>query len=157
MNTAQLIYSAAMNAPEAPEPTQAQMDMAATDRAAEILDAVAASNLTAAQALAGDAYRINQPVDMLLADWLSGCDKDGTQPGSHLRRALVLAAQGQAVAAGWMLVQAVQAAALAQAHDEQEQRPRFRNVYCSHCGGTFGPGNGGFSSCRGHNGIRRLA
>lgn len=152
-------YAVPNGQPES-EPTQAQMDLAATDLAAEILAAVAGSDLAAVSKSAGG-YRMGQPVDFLAADWMSGLDKDGTQPESHMRRALVLAAQGQALAAGWMLVQAVQAGALAQAHATQEEQgddgPRFSATYCSHCGGTFGPGTGGFSSCREHNGKRRLA
>lgn len=28
--------------------------------------------------------------------------------------------------------------------------PRFAQTYCSQCGGSFGPGNHGYSSCRSH-------
>lgn len=31
--------------------------------------------------------------------------------------------------------------------------PRFANTSCSQCGGTFGPGNAGFSHCQDHQGI----
>lgn len=29
-------------------------------------------------------------------------------------------------------------------------KPRFDKTYCSQCGGTFGPGNSGFSHCKDH-------
>lgn len=31
-----------------------------------------------------------------------------------------------------------------------ELRPKFPNTYCSQCGQEFGPGDHGFSMCRGH-------
>ncbi|MDN7488510.1 hypothetical protein QZM35_12450 [Burkholderia sp. AU45274] len=34
--------------------------------------------------------------------------------------------------------------------------PRFENVGCSQCGRGFGPGNGGFSHCADHIGLRAL-
>lgn len=34
---------------------------------------------------------------------------------------------------------------------------RFDNVGCSHCGGSFGPGNHGFSHCESHKGLRRVS
>ncbi|WP_175040031.1 hypothetical protein [Burkholderia contaminans] len=37
------------------------------------------------------------------------------------------------------------------------ERPRFANVFCSHCGQKFGPGNEGFSHCTDHIGRRALA
>ena len=35
--------------------------------------------------------------------------------------------------------------------------PRFENVTCSQCGGEFGPGNYGFSSCQDHMDLERIA
>jgi len=32
------------------------------------------------------------------------------------------------------------------------ERPRFAEVSCSQCGGTFGPGDSGFSHCEDHRG-----
>lgn len=34
---------------------------------------------------------------------------------------------------------------------------RFPNVSCSNCGGSFGPGDAGFSHCQDHPGPRREA
>lgn len=39
-------------------------------------------------------------------------------------------------------------------HDKRRLRvgsqPRFERVFCSQCGGSFGPGNQGFSHCADH-------
>ena len=32
------------------------------------------------------------------------------------------------------------------------REPRYLETYCSHCGGTFGPGDHGFSHCDNHRG-----
>ena len=37
-----------------------------------------------------------------------------------------------------------------------ETAPRFEVTYCSQCGGTFGPGDHGFSHCENHSEIARL-
>jgi hypothetical protein len=39
---------------------------------------------------------------------------------------------------------------------EADQSPRYPMVYCSQCGGGFGPGDEGFSDCRYHCSYLRL-
>ena len=36
--------------------------------------------------------------------------------------------------------------------EAEDKTPRFDMVYCSHCGGAFGPGDNGYSHCEGHEG-----
>lgn len=38
---------------------------------------------------------------------------------------------------------------------QPKKLPRFENVACSQCGGTFGPGEHGFSHCENHQGMSR--
>lgn len=46
-------------------------------------------------------------------------------------------------------------------HDRRRLRisnqPRFEQVFCSRCGGSFGPGDEGFSSCADHKQVREIA
>ena len=90
-------------------------------RAAQIVSEVAASDLFATGLCAGQVVRTGQPVDAVY-DWISGHDINGKQAESHLRRALVLAAQGLTAAAGEALAQAVTMAAAAMADHEATVR-----------------------------------
>ena len=36
---------------------------------------------------------------------------------------------------------------------EKDEAARFKNVFCSQCGETFGPGDHGYSHCTDHAGI----
>jgi|688.fasta_scaffold00370_84 hypothetical protein len=45
---------------------------------------------------------------------------------------------------------AIIAARAAVSKAEGFAKPRFENVFCSQCGGEFGPGNSGYSHCEDH-------
>ena len=36
--------------------------------------------------------------------------------------------------------------------ERYDNLPKFARTYCSHCGGSFGPGDHGFSHCQDHGG-----
>lgn len=64
------------------------------------------------------------------------------------------------------LVSVLEELAIDAIHDENEEKAiaaaehklqerEFSRVYCSQCGGEFGPGNSGYSHCADHQGARR--
>jgi hypothetical protein len=39
---------------------------------------------------------------------------------------------------------------------DEKKKPKFADTYCSSCGGSFGPGDHGFSHCESHKGKKNL-